>query len=87
MDEFISDDRTHQKILGKKKRKSHIFNLSGYENAIKETGSVNPSNFSSDLQKKNSQQLKSCQQNVSCFLIRIIADGNLKGEKMNYKFK
>ena len=84
MDEFISDDRTHQKIL-EKKRKSHI--LSGYENAIKETGSVNPSNFSSDLQKKNSQQLKSCQQNVSCFLIRIIADGNLKGEKMNYKYK
>ena len=37
--------------------------------------------------KKNSQQLKSCQQNVSCFLIRIIADGNLKGEKMNYKYK
>ena len=51
MDEFISDDRTHQKIL-EKKRKSHIFKLSGYENAIKETGSVNPSNFSSDLQKK-----------------------------------
>ena len=48
LDEFISDDRTHQKILGKK-RKSHI--LSGYENAIKETGSVNPSNFSSDSRK------------------------------------